>query len=141
LVCNVDKSTRNYRKGSKGTYGTTCSQCIAIKTKQKKEYNNSINVKYRPCMTCFRIHPLSNFYQLVNNTQKRNAYVNNLRIGGTVTDEYRKYFTITNERYENMLGMQFRYVAGVIHLKNHDYTIRIHNNVVKELQKTLRTKF
>jgi len=87
------------------------------------------------------VYAIRKKYKAEKFRQKRNAYVNNLRIGGTVTDEYRKYFTITNERYENMLGMQFRYVAGVIHLKNHDYTIRIHNNVVKELQKTLRTTF
>jgi len=69
---------------------------------------------------------------------KRNAYVNSLTLGCTVTDEFRKYFTITNERYEQIMGTQFRSISGVIHLKNHDYKIRIHNNVVKELQKVLR---
>jgi hypothetical protein len=100
-----------------------------------------ISIMYGVCGTALVVllaWIIRNKYMAEQFRQKRNAYVNSLYLGKFVTDEYRKYFTTTNERYETVMGLQLRYVSGVIHLKNHDYTIKIHNDVVKELRKTLR---
>jgi len=100
-----------------------------------------ISIVYGICGTVFVVllaWIIRNKYKAEQFRKKRNAYVNGLRIGGTVSDEYKKYFTINEERYLRSFGTLYRYVSGVIHLKKYDYTIIVHNNIVKELIKKLR---
>jgi len=74
--------------------------------------------------------------------RRRKAYVNGLKLQVSAGPGFREFFTIIDDRsYVDNYGKHIHSVEAVTGLKEHTFHIKLENNIVKELRKTIRALY